>query len=426
MQHTQRTIDPHLLRAIAKVRGSVPHTPYDLKKIKVLELTEKEEMPDDETIQFFRYKENDFSVIAEMENLHTLLFQTRNALMVADFSFLEKCQKLKKLDLVQTNFTDCALLLYLPALRYVRLPERSRLIHTQILDILQAKIEFAESVFYNYPIEQIVQTMKEKTKKLAFAVTAEKDIKPDLFDCKFGGVPYWDSTMAYPTDADGNKMMLLAQINFEQSTDTVQECLPQQGILQFFIVYSVACQYGYDFDEPDNQNAFRVVYHETVDYSVTREQVLALNIPVSTDRKNAADGLIGKEIYVKVTPKEMYMPPAVSRFDTIFRRVIRALKGEDIGKQKTRTILNKEDFCYLQNTLTYHGNHMLGYPIFESNFVKEIPKYYDTMLLQIYLEGKKDLEPVLWMEEGVVYFFINSKALANRDFRKVLYYWDTI
>ncbi|MCI9035581.1 MAG: DUF1963 domain-containing protein [Lachnospiraceae bacterium] len=23
-------------------------------------------------------------------------------------------------------------------------------------------------------------------------------------------------------------------------------------------------------------------------------------------------------------------------------------------------------------------------------------------------------------------FFINSKALANRDFRKVLYYWDTI
>ncbi len=48
---------------------------------------------------------------------------------------------------------------------------------------------------------------------------------------------------------------------------------------------------------------------------------------------------------------------------------------------------------------------------------------YDTMLLQIHSEVKENADRVLWSGSGALQFFIDSKALAKRDFSKVLYYW---
>jgi len=107
MQKNERTIDPHLLRAIVRTTGRVPLIPYDLKKIKELAIYERCRMPSYETISFFRFKEHDFSVLGEMENLHTLRMYTYNPLIIADFSFLKKgnfnkfIQKVKELQLSQ-------------------------------------------------------------------------------------------------------------------------------------------------------------------------------------------------------------------------------------------------------------------------------------------------------------------------------------
>lgn len=187
MKKDMRTIDPYLLNAVITSFG-VPEIPYDLKKIKALKLDDRTKAG--RNITFFECREHDFSVIGEMEKLHTLIMNTRNPLTVEDFSFLEKCKNLKKLDLVQTNFTDCALLAQLPALTYVRLPEQSGLVNTQVLDTLRARIEFAKTTTYDYPMEEIVNFMKEKSRKMAYALTLQKETAPDLFDSKFGGVPY--------------------------------------------------------------------------------------------------------------------------------------------------------------------------------------------------------------------------------------------
>ncbi len=73
MQYKERTIDPYLFRAIVRTTGRIPLIPYDLKKIKTLEIYDRyRRMPSYETISFFRFKEHDFSVLGEMENLHTL------------------------------------------------------------------------------------------------------------------------------------------------------------------------------------------------------------------------------------------------------------------------------------------------------------------------------------------------------------------
>lgn len=285
MQKNERTIDPYLLRAIVKTIGRIPLIPYDLKKIKVLEIYDRHRtMPSYETISFFRFKEHDFSVLGEMENLHTLrIYILEPPLIIEDFSFLKKCKKIKKLDLAETNFTDCAFLSYLPELVYARLPKEKDLINKQVLDTLHAKIEFDEEKIHDYPIVEIVEQIKEKTKRPAYALTLRKGVVPDLFDSKFGGIPYWNPKMVYPLDKTGQKMTLIAQINFDRAT--VDERLPQQGMLQFFIALDDddGYLYGYDSEVPDRQEMFRVIYHETVDYNVTKEQVLGLRIPLCTN-----------------------------------------------------------------------------------------------------------------------------------------------
>ena len=89
MKQEMRTADPYLIGAI---EGSdrVPAVLYDLRKIKTLKLDERTKPCG--RLTFLQGKDHDFSVIGEMESLHTLIMNTRNPLTVDDFSFLEKCK----------------------------------------------------------------------------------------------------------------------------------------------------------------------------------------------------------------------------------------------------------------------------------------------------------------------------------------------
>ncbi len=418
MQENTRTIDPYLMGAIVS-SGRVPQVPYDLKKIKALELNEQTIPCRGET--FFRCKEHDFSVISEMENLHTLILHTRNPLTVADFSFLEKCQKLKKLDLVQTNFTDCALLSRLPALTYVRLPEEDCLVNIEVLKTLRARIEFAATTTYDYPIGEIASLIKKQTRTTAYALTIQKGVESDLFDSKFGGLPYWNPHMQYPVDKRGQKMLLLAQVNFDRAA--VDGRLPQQGMLQFFIALDEESYlYGYDNDAPDSQEMFRVVYHEKVDYSITPEQVQEMNIPVSTDTAIWEYTPVWKPVRVDITPKEVYINTSDKRFDKYFRSAVKSLTGKRLGRQCAWDVLTREDYLRLDEELSYDSHNMLGYPAFVQFDPRKSAKYYDTVLLQMHSE--EDQDTVCWADGGVANFFINSEALAQRDFSRVYYCWD--
>lgn len=356
MQENERTIDPYLFRAIVRITGRIPLIPYDLKKIKALEIYDRyRRMPSYETISFFRFKEHDFSVLGEMENLHTLrIYILEPPLIIEDFSFLKKCKKIKKLDLAETNFTDCVFLSYLPELVYVRLPKEKDLINKQVLDTLHAKIEFDEEKIRDYPIVEIVEQIKEQTKKAAYALTLRKDAVPDLFDSKFGGLPYWNPKMAYPLDKTGQKMTLIAQINFDRAA--VDERLPQQGMLQFFIALDDddGYLYGYDSEVPDRQEMFRVVYHETVDYNVTKEQILGLEIPVCTDPELDEYSPVWYEIGFDIVPQEVYMHPDDRHFMERLQETEIAVIGKDVrGRyflaRRKRTIFIKH--CHIMEVI---------------------------------------------------------------------------
>ena len=47
--------------------------------------------------------------------------------------------------------------------------------------------------------------------------------------------------------------------------------MPSKGLLQFFIFDDDLM--GANFDDETNQNSFRIIYHENIDYSISKESV---------------------------------------------------------------------------------------------------------------------------------------------------------
>ena len=82
-----------------------------------------------------------------------------------------------------------------------------------------------------------------------------------LFESKFGGYPYLPIDQEHPKDSNGQPMMLLAQLNFEEIPHV--EYMPQKGILQFFVSTDDEL-YGADFDHPTIQKDFRIIYHSKI------------------------------------------------------------------------------------------------------------------------------------------------------------------
>lgn len=382
----------------------------------------------------------DFSVLGMLENMHTLHFPNnlgRAPIQVNDFSFLAQCKKLKRLDVARTNFSDCAILLQTPPLNYVRLPEKSQLIHLEALDQLPktTKVSFltppaplTPPAFTPPPREEsegsdkakvIVEEVKKRTAMDCYTLKIQPDITPGLLDSKFGGFPYWDPAMPYPVDERGKKLVLLAQINFNQFQ--VDEPLPQSGLLQFFVGQDDVC--GADFEEPDKQTGFRVVYHETPDPSMTEEQLKPLDIPTH-DYEGLEYFPVFRQAAVTMEKDTGYMGVDDLHLETLFAQVVKDVTGEDIEGQSPYKYFEKDDYSYFHDQLYSSGHRMLGYPYFTQYDPRPEDSPYDTLLFQIDSDGIGKEDYVLWGDCGVANFFINLEDLKRRNFSKVFYTWD--
>ncbi len=451
-----RKIDVQLLGAL-HFAGCFPNVPYDLKRVRVLDrFAAPGPSWGGNGAQVRNWLETEpgaFALIGEMPSLHTLLFlpQFCSLSKIQDFSFLKRCRKLKKLDLSYTNFTDCALLAGLPALRWVRLPHRDQLVNREALDGLKAAVEFSDHLWQDVcrelqpavlkepqPVSvgrericRLAKKLRELTGISAYRLFLDKDTEPGLFDSKFGGLPYWTSAQIYPVDQDNRPMQLLAQLDLEALG--VGNPLPQRGMLQFFIAQNE--MFGCDFADGSTtdglvrQKAYRVVYHATVDRTVTPDQVRAMGA-VENNRDCTP---LQRVCSVHAAPCTCYVNDRVCGLEQVFSTAVKNAWGEDTGGQPSFVYLEEDDYCELFESLgdlsdgSLNGGHwMLGYP----NFTQEDPRDpdgpYDTLLLQIdssYDESAREYD-ILWGDCGVGNFFINRSRLEQLDFSDVLYTWD--
>lgn len=435
-------IDPRLLGAVKRALGRMPAVPYDLTQVKVLDNFYSPVDPYwDNVPEGFVLTPGEFSAIGRMEKLRQLsvVLSSRNqTLDMGDFSWLPRCKNLQHLDLALTNFSDCALLLQLPALKTVRLPGREQLVHLEALDALPQSVKVrmdltpypsVSETFKTPPppkpkpepsekAKAIVAEVKRRTAAPCWKLTLQPEGPCGLLDSKVGGLPYWDPALPYPTDSQGNKMTLLAQLNFAQLE--TEDPLPRAGMLQFFIGQDDV--FGMDFDEPDRQKDFRVVYHPEPDPALTLEQIRALDLPTHVEADCCTP--VFQEAVFTAEKTVGYMGPEDGRFDALFREVVRAVTGEDIGEQNAYQYLGDADCRCLNDQLNNTGHRLLGYPFFTQYDPREPDSPYDTLLFQLDSDmiDRKDL--VLWGDCGVGNFFINREDLLRRDFSRILYNWD--
>ena len=436
-------IDPRLLGAVKRALGRMPAVPYDLTQVKVLDNFYSPVDPYwDNVPEGFVLTPGEFSAIGRMEKLRQLsvVLSSRNqTLDMGDFSWLPRCKNLQHLDLALTNFSDCALLLQLPALKTVRLPGREQLVHWEALDALPQSVKVRMDLT-SYPsvsetfktppppkpkpepsekAKAIVAEVKRRTAAPCWKLTLQPEGPCGLLDSKVGGLPYWDPALPYPTDSQGNKMTLLAQLNFAQLG--TEEPLPRAGMLQFFIGQDDV--FGIDFDQPDSQKDFRVVYHPEPDPALTLEQIQALELPTHVEADLCTPVIREAAFIAEKTVG--YMGPGDCRFEALFREAVRAVTGEDIGEKNEYQYFDKADRDYFYDQLSAAGHRLLGYPFFTQYDPREPEGPYDTLLFQLdsdMAEDRKDL--VLWGDCGVGNFFINREDLLCRDFSRILYNWD--
>lgn len=256
--------------------------------------------------------------------------------------------------------------------------------------------------------------------------------EPGFLESKVGGTPYLPHGMDWPLDSQGNALILLAQVDCAALTGLPE--FPHSGLLQCFIGQT-GC-YGMDFDDQIVPNGFRVLYHETVDPSVTAEEVESKRPPVPEDADSPLmedaparicfgqveeQGITGMDyafelLFVQVWNEMFPAEPIEAMWD-----VMGKLDEDDVEK-----LLNPE------NSEDFEGPevpwHQLGgYPYFTQADPRGEQERYealDTVLFQLDSDSEQGRDLVLWGDVGVGNFFINRDALKRRDFSCVAYNWD--
>lgn len=277
--------------------------------------------------------------------------------------------------------------------------------------------------------DRIIEYVKEKGSAVSYHIEEiTKDEPVRLIDSKFGGYPYWTADKEYPVDASGEKMYLLAQINFEQMAPS-DNLLPKSGILQFFVKDDDLC--GANFEDPTNQSNFRVIYHSEIGEPLSIEQLRELGVSANTDWDFDESMLPSVcEDAITFTKTVDYISADTDEFEEYAKEAMSELYGWSLGGTLYRE-LDYAEHDYLTKPFSTFGHKMLGFPAFTQNDPRikeeEIPEgkeantveHYNTLLFQMDSIGN-----VMWGDSGVANFFINSEDLKNLDFSDVLYNWD--
>lgn len=282
-------------------------------------------------------------------------------------------------------------------------------------------------------VRKVIEEIHNRTAAPACTLRINPEKKPELTDSKFGGLPYWDVEREYPRDSDGQTLVLLAQLNFDQME--VEEPLPETGMLQFFIRPDE--MFGIDFDHPDVQDTFRVVYHESVDYNISKEEIEKLGVPDSSREEFQDYTPVQEELAVECVQDTCSMSFSDYRFDRMFKEVVKELWDVDLGEESIYEAVDyevmdeiEEEYRGDEDEDVCCGHRMLGYPYFTQTDPREYQeeyRVYDTLLFQMDTESRSEEGwdyVVIWGDCGVGNFFINRRDLEKRDFSKVLYNWD--
>ncbi|ADL34578.1 hypothetical protein bpr_I1843 [Butyrivibrio proteoclasticus B316] len=266
-------------------------------------------------------------------------------------------------------------------------------------------------------LDILIERIKKDTERKVINIETEEKADIGLTDSKFGGYPYWPSNMEYPVNSEGDKLILLAQINLSDVSDNR---LPETGILQFFI----SCD---DINGLDDEKGYKVVYHKDIDPSVTEASVKELGIRAASDLDHENDEYmpLSKSYSLTFSEDTDFIGSSCNTFESVVAGELKSLYNIDMneveidGYYKLYGFLNADDSDYLSEAFSNAGHKMFGYPFFTQEDPRDNGEN-DILLFQM----DSDYKDIMWGDSGVGGFFISEENLKNLDFDKVVYNWD--
>lgn len=285
-----------------------------------------------------------------------------------------------------------------------------------------------EELRFNEDIKKVVLDILEKNKKSMIKISLSDD-KTNLFQSKFGGVPYLPKDVEAPKNKENEQLTLLAQINIEELPKN--NIYPmKEGILQFWILNDDVLGLDYDTHLGDG---FKVVYYKEIDKSVTEEEALEKYKPYKDEDSYFP---IENEFSLSFKLTDGYFSDSNDDFREIVDREMKKFHLEN--KEKYKEILkvydDKEYLSYwdiwdileedkkIGEILFESGHKIGGFPNFTQSDIREVGDY-EILLLQIDSEGTEKNE-IMWGDCGIANFFIREKDLKELNFDKVIYNWD--
>ena len=285
-----------------------------------------------------------------------------------------------------------------------------------------------EELRFNEDIKKVVLDILERNKKPMIKISLS-DNKPNLFQSKFGGIPYLPKDMEAPKNKENKQLTLLAQINIEELPKN--NIYPmEEGMLQFWILNDDVLGLDYDTHLGDG---FKVVYYKEIDKSVTEKEVLEKYKPYKDEDSYFP---IEGEFSLSFKLTDGYFSDSNDDFREIVDREMK--KFYDENKEKYSNILKIYD---KENQLNYWeiwdileedkeigeklfgaGHKIGGFPDFTQSDIREVGDY-EILLLQIDSDRTEKNE-IMWGDCGIANFFIREKDLKELNFDRAIYNWD--
>ena len=282
-------------------------------------------------------------------------------------------------------------------------------------------------VDYLKEAKAVYDELKAELGKEVIRIKAEKADDLSLEESKFGGFPFVPLGGAIPTNAEGNQLALLAQINCAQLPEN--NMYPSDGWLQIWCLEDE--MYGFWSDTIQPETNQKVLYIPAGTQGEPLERVVAMYQPyVSEDCPvwfiNEQGAIWGMRLSFT------HGQQGITYSDGRFRDLFLDRWNKRYPEQAVENFYDLPDEIF-ENVVDIHDGsdcaHQLGgYPY----FTQYDPRYerdsteltkYTEVLFQI--DSQFDTEwDMCWGDAGVRNFFISREDLEALDFSDLLYNFD--
>ena len=282
-------------------------------------------------------------------------------------------------------------------------------------------------VDYLKEAKAVYDELKAELGKEVIRIKAEKVDDLSLEESKFGGFPFVPLGGAIPTNAEGNQLALLAQINCAQLPEN--NMYPSDGWLQVWCLEDE--MYGFWSDTIQPETNQKVLYIPAGTQGEPLERVVAMYQPyVSEDCPvwfiNEQGAIWGMRLSFT------HGQQGITYSDGRFRDLFLDRWNKRYPEQAVENFYDLPDEIF-ENVVDIHDGsdcaHQLGgYPY----FTQYDPRYerdsteltkYTEVLFQI--DSQFDTEwDMCWGDAGVRNFFISREDLEALDFSDLLYNFD--